>query len=81
MKIDLRNLKEINNRLVIRSEAEWIKVISKFQVYPSEQITAPVRRKIMIILLFCLFGVEQSSRKVILSSGFDMSIVSYVRVI
>lgn len=55
--MDLRNLKEINNRLVIRSEAEWIKVISKFQVYPSEQITAPVRRKIMIILLFCLFGV------------------------
>lgn len=52
--MDLRNLDYLIIDLVMRSEAEWIRVISKFQVYPSVQIRAPVRGKIMITLLVYL---------------------------
>lgn len=61
--MDLRNLEEIICLdliigLVMGSEGEWIRAISKFQVCTSLQILAPLREKMMIILLFCLFGVE-----------------------
>lgn len=61
--MELRNLEEIIGLdliigLVMGSEGEWIRVISKFQVCTSLRILAPVREKMMIVLLFCLFGVE-----------------------